>query len=267
MESRVTIRDLDDDVEQLAALAELFGRIWGTALQAPPLATDLLRSFTHAGSCVVASYDPAGEICGGAVAIRSGPDSLYSLIAGVRPGESDRGIGAALKFHQREWALQRGLTSIRWTFDPLVARNARFNLVKLGATASEYTENFYGAMTDAINADDESDRLTAHWQLDSPAASDRSAGRTVDPVLPAAVADRRPERIAPDGGPFTVVDGEQFWMRVPRDVVALRAADRGQAAAWRTAVRTTLAAAFADGYVATGVTRNSWYRLERTGRS
>ncbi|RIJ69568.1 GNAT family N-acetyltransferase [Nakamurella silvestris] len=262
----MTIRDLDTDVGQLADLAALFVRVWGTGPAGPPISTDLLRSFTHAGAAVTAAYDATGEICGGAVAIRSGPDSLYSLIAGVRPGESDRGTGSALKHHQRRWALARGFTSISWTFDPLVARNARFNLVKLGATAGEYSVNFYGPMTDAINAGDESDRLTARWQLDSPTAEACSRGEFAEVVLPA----REPDRTGPpgpDGEPLTRVHQQQIWVRMPRDILGIRAADPGLAAAWRRDVRAALGAAFADGYVATGVSRDSWYRLERPGRT
>ena len=68
-------------------------------------------------------------------------------------------VGFALKVHQRAWALARGVPAIVWTFDPLVARNAWFNLAKLAALPAAYLEDFYGPMTDAINAGMASDRL------------------------------------------------------------------------------------------------------------
>ena len=46
-------------------------------------------------------------------------------------------------------------------FDPLVRRNARLNLVRLGADVTDYLPDFYGAMDDAVNAGDRSDRLLA----------------------------------------------------------------------------------------------------------
>ena len=53
------------------------------------------------------------------------PDpALHSHITGVAPGGQHRGIGFALKLHQRAWALARAVPVIVWTFDPLVARNA-----------------------------------------------------------------------------------------------------------------------------------------------
>ena len=62
-------------------------------------------------------------------------------------------VGHALKMHQRRWALERGLSTITWTFDPLVARNAYFNLAKLGATPVHYYEDFYGELGDELGGD------------------------------------------------------------------------------------------------------------------
>ncbi len=58
-----------------------------------------------------------------------------------------------MKLHQRAWAIARGIPVIEWTFDPLVARNAYFNIRKLGAMPVEYLPNFYGIMGDGINGE------------------------------------------------------------------------------------------------------------------
>ena len=50
------------------------------------------------------------------------------------------------------WALERGLSEVTWTFDPLVRRNAWFNIEVLGGHITEYVPNFYGTMSDSINA-------------------------------------------------------------------------------------------------------------------
>src|SRR3712207_7442617 len=71
------------------------------------------------------------------------------------------------KLHQRAWAIARGVHEVAWTFDPLVARNAWFNLTKLGARATEYLPNFYGPMDDGINGADESDRDRKSTRLNS----------------------------------------------------------------------------------------------------
>ncbi len=70
---------------------------------------------------------------------------LHSHMAAVLPQAADRGIGTALKLHQRAWALRHEIDRIVWTFDPLVRRNARLNLTKLGGVGVEYLVDFYGA--------------------------------------------------------------------------------------------------------------------------
>jgi predicted GNAT superfamily acetyltransferase len=96
----------------------------------------------------------------------------YSHMMAVAKDYQNKGVGARLKWAQRERALREGRKLIKWTWDPMQARNAHFNLNRLGATVSTYTENFYGidygadaSITDRINLP--SDRLFATWQLDS----------------------------------------------------------------------------------------------------
>jgi len=88
----------------------------------------------------------------------------------VRPTYQSHGIGARLKWAQRERALSEGIKFVKWTFEPVKARNAFFNLEKLGAIVTEYEPNFYG--TDYSTSPDEqiglaSDRLFAEWHLES----------------------------------------------------------------------------------------------------
>ena len=113
-----------------------------------------------------------------------------------------------MKLHQREWAAANGLDWIVWTFDPLVRRNAWFNLVVLGADVREYLPSFYGTMSDAINAGDESDRLLVAWDV-----ARRAARRTLR---------RTPHR---PPAPCSC--------RHRTDVVALRRTDPGAVARWR----------------------------------
>ncbi|WP_104089724.1 MULTISPECIES: chorismate synthase [unclassified Cryobacterium] len=243
-------------------IADLLIRVWGTSQHGPPIPADLLRSIGHAGCNVTAAYNREGLLCGAAAAIVS-PDvpSMYSLIAGVLPGLGDAGVGFALKQHQRAWALTRGLTTMTWTFDPLVSRNARFNLTKLGAHASEYVENFYGEMDDEINAHDESDRLVALWLLESPETLVCSEGTPALVELPDFTADAVCGT-GPDGQPVLVELGHDLWCRVPTDIVALRAEDPVLAAAWRTGTRAIFQNAFSEGYTATAMTRTGWYLLQ-----
>jgi predicted GNAT superfamily acetyltransferase len=99
----------------------------------------------------------------------------YSHMMAVEPDFQNRGVGARLKWSQRERAIHEGRKFIKWTWDPLQARNAHFNLNRLGVTVNSYAVNFYGTdyatsplLADAEPAGIESDRLFARWQLESP---------------------------------------------------------------------------------------------------
>jgi predicted GNAT superfamily acetyltransferase len=246
-----------EDVAGIVEAEQFLAGVWRTPKDHPPLPADVMRSLCHAGGSVLAARAGA-ELVGAAVAVFEPPATraVYSLVAGA--GTSDRGIGLALKQAQRAWALERGATAMTWTFDPLIGRNARFNLVKLGARAVDYVVDFYGPMDDGINAGDETDRLTIRWDLLADPPSGDAAG--AEPARDGA----EPGAVAPDGGPLAVRAGQLRWCRVPRDVVALRAEDPAAALAWRRAVRGVLTEAFADGYVGTAMSRDGWYRLERS---
>jgi predicted GNAT superfamily acetyltransferase len=155
---------------------------------------------------------------------------------------------------------------MRWTFDPLVGRNARFNLTKLGATAEDYLAGFYGQMSDDINAGDDADRLVAQWRLDSPGVVAASEGTAAEPGDPAG-GGTVVVLVGPDGDPAYLTDEAGAWCRVPRDVVELRRTDPRATAEWRTVVRDAFADSFAHGLVATGMTRSGWYRLSPGGRA
>ncbi|HEX8869564.1 MAG TPA: GNAT family N-acetyltransferase, partial [Lentzea sp.] len=143
--------------KELVAAQRLYESIWRSS--APPVTVELMRALIKSGNYVSGAFD--GEDLIGACAAFCSPPSdstLHSHIAGVASGMRGRNVGQALKLDQREWALARGIKTITWTFDPLIRRNAHFNLAKLGATATEYLADFYGHMHDDINGGGESDR-------------------------------------------------------------------------------------------------------------
>ncbi|MQA04615.1 MAG: chorismate synthase [Streptosporangiales bacterium] len=244
-----------EEPARLAAAVELLAEIWATPPGCPPLPADVLRSLGHGGGAVHVAFR-AGTPIGAAAAFFGPPAarSVYSLIAGAH--SSDRGIGVALKQAQRVWALQHDATVMLWTFDPLVSRNARFNLVKLGAMAREYSVDFYGPLDDGLNSEDETDRLTAEWTL-----TDVRPQQPTDTPAPPDPATADVTATAPDGGPLAIRVPDALWCRVPHDIVALRQDDPGAAAGWRAAVRDVFVPAFAAGFRATGMTRDGWYHL------
>ncbi|MGC0334381.1 putative GNAT superfamily acetyltransferase [Streptomyces sp. SAI-170] len=253
----VTVRTVHD-VAGIRSVADFFADVWQTPRATPPYPAEVLHSLVHAGGAVHAAYSagPSGERLAGAAVAVFGPPAerdVYSFVAAATA--SGRGVGLAVKQAQRLWALEQGATTMRWTFDPLVARNARFNLVKLGAVGSEYLVDFYGPMNDGVNNGDESDRLTVVWNLVT------GTTRTDDPAEGRAAAEI--VRRAPDGGPLALSDADRLWCRVPEDIVALRAADPALARDWRHAVREVFTEAYAEGLRATGMSRDGWYLLTR----
>ena len=256
------------DMQATRAIEALFMQVWSR--EHPPVSADILHALLLAGNYVAGAY-LEGEMVGAVVAFLGGgpgrPLHLHSHIMGVKPNLQVRGIGYALKQHQRAWAVANGLTTVRWTFDPLVRRNAYFNLSKLGATVSGYRVNLYGAMGDGINGDDESDRLVVDWELESPGEASNVDDRSIEPQVEALrAAGAQAGLTVDDGVPRRGrIEGDVVLCQVPADIVALRRDRPGVARDWRLAVRETLGAAIEDGWTVDGVSRDGWYVL-RPGR-
>ena len=269
----VEVADLHDlaDLRQVAAL---FIEVWKTSIQDAPCTPQLLRALAHSGN-YVAGARLGGELVGAAVAFLH-PDrdglALHSHITGVSDAAQGRNVGFALKQHQRAWALARGIARVNWTFDPLVRRNAWFNLVKLGAEGVDYLPSFYGPMLDAINVGDETDRCLVAWRLEGERAGAAARGRAPEPSLEALRAAGGGVVLAEgrDGRPATAepaaAGAGTLLAWVPPDVVALRASDPALALQWRWALRSAIGAAMGRGFVATGMTRSGWYVLEPSRR-
>lgn len=222
---------------ELAAVDDLAGLIWRTEGSAV-VPRELLRVLALTGSYVAGAYDGARLIgfAVGVLGMHDGEVELHSHVAGVHPQAQNAGVGFALKLDQRRWALERGIRLITWTFDPLVRRNAVFNLAKLGARVSDYLVDFYGEMSDGVNAGQGSDRWWVRWELEA----------TPEPTGAACFVEPEP--------------GDRVCA-VPDDIEALRRADPAAALGWRLEVRETLGAALAAGLRVAGVTTGGAYVL------
>lgn len=229
--SRIRIRMLDSVSDAFEASAVL-SAVWGGDRTGMP--PNLVRALAHAGNYTAGLFD-GDRMIGASVAFFGPPGerTMHSHITGVLPEHRGLGLGRRMKSHQRTWALQRGVERITWTFDPLVARNAHFNLAVLGARAVEYLENHYGAMDDGVNRADESDRLLVEWDL----------------LRPAPLAPRADEAAA--------------TVPVPDDIETLRAGDPAEAALWRRAVRRDLSGPMSAGMRIAGFDARAGYLLLR----
>ena len=260
------IRELAE-IEDLRELAELFAVVWGRPDE-PSITSDVLKALVHSGNYVAGGY-AGGRLAGGLVGWFGGVPPhelhLHSHILGVLRDTEAHGLGFELKQHQRRWCLSRDVKLIEWTTDPLVRRNAYFNLTKLGAHAREYLINVYGEMSDGINVGEESDRLVISWQLDAPSA-EAAAGGDV-PALDIDELRRDGAVVALSVGdaesPVTGNGSARVLLcEVPEDIVAMRQANPSLARSWRMALRKILSEAMTAGYEVTGATRNGWYVLE-----
>lgn len=255
-----TVRSLTA-LRDLEASISVFRGVWGRSSDIVPVET--LRALSHAGNHAAGAFVD-GELTGavvGFLGMKDGTVTLHSHVMGLLPGRRSRGMGFALKQHQRAWALERGMDTITWTFDPLVRQNAYFNLCKLGAEATDYHVDFYGVLDDDINAGELTDRLLVTWDLRSDRAvaasrrepMARSNGSEPLPVMLEADEHERPVARS--------ISGERARVLIPADIVELRSRDPKLAHEWRLAVRDTLGVAVQDGMRATVGGRDGEYEL------
>jgi len=244
------------DLEDAERVRHVIERVWGEQV----LPREMIRAFQYAGGVLYGARvedEDVGFVLGFAGLDRG--VHLHSHMLGVVPGRQDHGVGYALKLAQRAACLDAGVEEIRWTYDPLQARNARFNLVKLGTVATGLLRNFYGAMQDRINAGDRSDRFEIRWDLRSDRVGRALDGRAAGPGLGPAVLDA----IGTDGWPEpkpTGADPEPgATVAVPVELTALKAGDPGLARRWRDAVADACETCFAAGLQATWFTPEGRY--------
>lgn len=125
-----------------------------------------------------------GRLIGIALAFFTAPGllRLHSHRVGVLADYENQGIGTMLKLAQREDALRRCIKVIQWTFDPMLSRNAYFNIEKLGGIARRYIPNLYGITSSPLHGGLPTDRLLIEWDLDSPHVAQVLSGNKPAPL-------------------------------------------------------------------------------------
>ena len=195
---------------------------------------NLLQAMVHSGAYLSGAF--IDEKCvGAAFAFPATTNGLHlhSHMTAVLDGYRNQGIGYALKIDQWFWAKKNNYKEITWTFDPLVARNAKLNLTKLGVDISNYYSNFYGDMPDALNAGDESDRLMASWKV----IGDQPVPRSM--ILNPSDSDT--------------------LIKIPEDIVAIRGKDISENLKWRHKVRAEFMQVFEKSGKVVGFSANNEY--------
>lgn len=242
-----------DDLAACEEAVALQVEVWGEAVTVP--SNMLLATLRAGGFLAIARVgsEPVGFVYS-FYGIRDGRPLHHSHMLAVRREHRGAGIARALKGAQRRRCLEMGLDLVTWTMDPLEARNARFNLARLGAIATRYHDDHYGEMPDKLNVGMPSDRFLIEWRIRSPRVERRLGDaepipslaemEAEAPYLLAAEGERPLEPQAPRGEARALV-------AVPADLQALKARDPLLARDWRTAHRGSLGAALGAGYVVT----------------
>ena len=260
----MVIRDLAgiDEFKRAVAFQE---SVWGEGF-AERVPASLMKVTQRLGGVVAGAFGADDEMIGFVYGM-TGPEKgrliHWSDILAVRPGLRDKGVGRLLKRFQRDEVLARGVTLMRWTFDPLESRNAYLNLGRLGAVVREYAVDMYGVSDSPLHRGLGTDRFVVSWELDSARVVERLAGgrppsgetlrgrtpafdvrtESPDPEPVDALNDRSVEALlrrgAGEGG---------LRLPIPTEIQALRDRDPELAGRWRRATRAVLEPALATGW-------------------
>jgi predicted GNAT superfamily acetyltransferase len=214
----------------------IFDKTWAMD-SGTEITPNLLQAMVHSGAYLSGAFVD-GNCVGAAFAFpaTTGGLHLHSHMTAVLDNFRDKGIGYALKVDQYKWAKQNNYKEITWTFDPLVARNAKLNILKLGIDISAYYPNFYGDMPDELNAGDESDRVMASLKV----VGDTPTSRGVIPT---------PDKSA-------------VLIAIPDDIVAIRGKDLAANLRWRRSVRDEFVGVLARGGKVIGFSANNEYVVQ-----
>jgi len=238
----ITIRDLATPEEYLACVA-LQGETWGSGFsqRVPPA---ILQVSQRIGGVCAGAFDPGGAMVGfvfGMTGVRNGRLVHWSDMLAVREAFRGQRLGERLKQYQRDKVRALGVEVMLWTFDPLVARNAHFNMNRLGAVPIEYVPDMYGSDTgSALHGTLPTDRFVVSWDLTRPVdsldAGIAAPGRASPPARGANDAVRVP---------------------IPRDFETEQRAGADNALRWRMSVRGAIVPLLDRGYRVTGFVRGT----------
>lgn len=263
------IRDVRTHEEFLACV-ELQTATWGTGFRELVPAT-ILKITQRLGGVTAGAFGDDGTLLGfvfGITGVERGELVHWSDMLAVRSEAQNHGVGRRLKEFQRDAVRRLGVTRMYWTYDPLVARNAHFNLNRLGASVSEYVPDMYGADTGSeLHRGLGTDRFIVVWPVDresSPHDPPRTDGGDV-PVLNAGTEEgRRPELQR-----FGATLPPALSIEIPADISAIQHGSTELAAQWRRTTREAFQWALERGYTVRHFAHNGaargHYVLTRAG--
>jgi predicted GNAT superfamily acetyltransferase len=277
----ISIRKLES-IEEMEQAEDLQRAVWpGSETDVVP--AHLLTTLAHNGGVVLGAYDSeqlVGLVVGFLGTDSSTPERVAmarlkhcSHMLGVLPEYAGRGIGFQLKAAQLDVVVAQGVRLVTWTYDPLLSRNAHLNIRRLGAVCRTYLKEVYGAMRDALNAGDASDRFQVDWWVTSPRVTSRVHGKRAPldlaHFLAAGAQELNPASLGPDDLPRPSTspaspEGALALVEIPSDYPQLRARDPELGRAWREQTRSIFTDAFEAGYLVTDFVHLKGGRLPRS---
>lgn len=252
-DAKVHIRQLVS-LEDCNDCVDLQREIWGSD-QGDIVPASLLHVVDYVGGIAAGAFDADGTLLGfvfGITGIRQGELAHWSHMLGVRESARNMGVGRMLKEHQRRVLAELSVARIFWTFDPLMAKNAYFNLNRLGAEVVEYVPDMYGATVSPLHLGLPTDRLIACLTtVEHPAAP---LTLPPDEDLPVMTAFPRP-------GDRTLAAGDDcppiVLLEMPIDILVDISLAPTLAMTWRLSLREHFQWALQHDYSARGVHRNA----------
>lgn len=241
-------------VEDGRACVDLQRHVWGWD-QADVVPATLLHVVEYVGGLAAGAFDQHGALLGfvfGISGVRDGQLAHWSHMLGVRESARNMGVGRMLKEYQRDTLAALGITSIYWSFDPLMAKNAYFNLNRLGAKVVDYVPDMYGTTDSPLHYGLATDRLVVCLATSGPPP----APVTLPPHERAPVLTAFP-RLRDVTMPAGERTPETALIEIPADVLEVMGRSRAIARTWRQTVREHFQWALSRGYTISGVETNA----------
>lgn len=144
----------------LTSASQLYRDVFGYTKPEASLNPRLLKALAANGGSMVGAWKESGELVAfgyGFVGHAGGETYFYSQAVVVADGLQGAGLGRRIKNEQRRLALADGLHRMRWAYNPVLSRNAHFNLSVLGAVGRWFVPDCYG---------DGESRMVVDWDLD-----------------------------------------------------------------------------------------------------
>lgn len=236
----LTIRHVSGWSEYQACVA-LQQEVWGVDF-ADLVPGSILKVSQRLGGVTAGAFDADGRLIAfvfGLTGTERGRLVHWSDMLGVKAEARDGGLGRRLKMFQRDAVRAIGVSTMYWTYDPLVARNAYFNLMQLGAGIAEYIVDFYGARTSSVLHEGlGTDRLIVAWDMD------KAQPRAVSDLAPPDSTDVPIIATAPTGP----LAAPRIRIAIPLHIDRIQRTSLAQAAQWRGATRPLFQWALAHGY-------------------